>query len=988
MKRLIPSIAFAFALLLLPGLAWAQQGAITGTVTEAETGNPLPGATVQVPDEGAGAATGSDGQYRITGVPAGQQTIRVTFVGYQAAERTLNVPADGTVRANFQLDAETGRLQEVVVTGLAQEQTRAESSVSVTSIDAGELTDDADFQSVEELFQGSTPGVTVSKSSGNIGAGIRFQVRGGVSLNSDGQPAIYVDGTRIDQSTTEGFGAGGQEVSPLADLNPDEIESIEVLKGPSAAALYGTDGADGVVLIETKSGNVDQDLRVSYSGTFGYQEKVRDYPSDRLKSAETANDIFRQGDIGEHQVSVTGSFGDATSYFASYSHRDSEGILPENSGKRNSVRANFEADPSDAFRISAETGFTTNDLARPPNDNNLFGQLSNTILAFGGDPFFFTDSTSVFLIEDQFRVQRLTGSLNASYSPSAISGFQLSLRAGSDVSSRRQNNQFPFSGTYTGTTDGSRSIFEERVRQYNGEASARYDYTLASDLSATSTVGTQLFTRSTENARLEADNFGTDAIRDIGSGADIQSVNENIFNRRSAGVFARQSFTLKDTYSLSASVRRDFSTKLEPGENTSFRAWYPSVQGNIRFAQFDAVPEFVSQLKLRSSFGQSGALPDPTEVQEIRLEGSASGYGTGAIIGSVGNPDLQAETITEYEGGIDLEFNNRYSLSTTYYFQGTSDSIVDFEPSPSTGLGAETRPVNVGRITGQGLETAVDLTLLRTDQHSISFSANHTWQTSEVQDIDGQELTGPFDRNVVREGLSPRAFYGYDVDGAEFTDSGAYAGVNVVDQNGDDEITDEDQVELGEVQPDQFGGGRLRARLFDDLTISGRVEYQVGRSVFNNSQVFAVQFQNDPRVDRRAAQLGIPGFPEPEEEVEELEPGTDEYREAANQFAETFGVANRDDLFASFVEEADFLKVREIAIAYDFAGLIDNLTGLSNPIRQFRVRLSGNNLFTFSPYSYPDPQVSSTGARGIAQNQDFLTLQQPRSFTTTVNIGF
>ena len=156
MKRLIPSIAFTFALLLLPGLAWAQQGTITGTVTEAETGDPLPGATVQVLDEGAGAAADSDGQFRITEVPAGEQTIRVTFVGYQSEERTVTVPEEGTVRANFQLASEAAALGEVTVTGYRTEQEDIETGASGT-IDS-DLIERSNIQSADQALQG-TPGV-------------------------------------------------------------------------------------------------------------------------------------------------------------------------------------------------------------------------------------------------------------------------------------------------------------------------------------------------------------------------------------------------------------------------------------------------------------------------------------------------------------------------------------------------------------------------------------------------------------------------------------------------------------------------------------------------------------------------------------------------------------------------------------------------------------------------------------------------------------
>jgi len=987
MKRLTLGTALGLALLLLPGLAWAQQGGtIQGTVTEAESGEPLPGANVVVEGQNRGAAAQSDGQFRITNVPSGEQTLVVSFVGFQRTERTVNVQAGGTTRVRFQLQPDLTGLDEVVVTGLAQEQTRAEASVSVSSIDAADLTEAGDYQSVEELFQGNTPGVTVSKTSGNVGSGIRFNVRGGVSLNSDGQPTIYIDGTRINQDPVEGFGAGGQEISPLADLNPDNIESIEVLKGPSAAALYGTDAADGVVLIETKSGQEGQATEATYSTTLGWQEQSREFSDELFISAPAANALFRNGDITQHRASISGAFNN-TNYFASFSNRVTEGVLRKNKGTRTNFQTNFDVNPNDEWRIGASAGLTTNDQTRPVNDNSTIGQLGNTLLAPGGQPYFFTDSTDVFGVTDEFRTQRFTGSIDASYAPapSVLEGLRLDATVGADVSSVRQNQTFPASGDFDGIVDGERSIFETNNRQFNGSLSASYDYVPLPELSATTTGGAQGQTESTESANLQTQQFGSEAITDIASGADIQGVGEDIFNRRSLGFFLRQAFTYQDTYSLSASFRRDFSTQIIPGDpdNDSFTAWYPNAQANVRFEQLDFTPDFFSQLKARVAFGQSGSLPDPTDIQELRLGGTASGFGTGAAIGSVGNPDLESETVNELEGGLDIEVNGRYSLSTTFYYQETSESIVNFDPAPSTGLAAGARPENVGRITGKGLETSLDATVFQTSKHSVSIGIDHTWQTSEVQDLAGQEISGGFDRNVIREGLPPRAFFGLEVDGAQFTPNGLFAGPNIVDQNGDGEITEpEDEVKLGEANPDHFGGFDLRAQVYNNLTLSFRGEYQLGRSAFNNTQVFAVQFGNDPRINDLLEVLGsdLTGGT--------AQPGSDEYRQAANRFAELSSVANRDDLFSTFVQDAKFLKIREISLAYDFAPLVENLADISFPLRTMRLRVSGSDLFTITPFDNPEPQLNSTGSRTISANQDFLTLGQPRSWTLSLQASF
>lgn len=265
MKRLLPSVVFGLALFLLPGFAWAQQGTITGTITEQGSGEPLPGATVQVVDVGTGAAADTRGQYRITGVPAGEQTIRVTFVGYQSTERTVNVPAGGTVRANFQLRSETRELEEVVVTGYGQQQ-RQKLSTSISSIDAADVQANLNTNPASAL-QGKIAGVTVSNTTGGPGGGFQVRIRGATSVNASNQPLYVVDGVPVAQGQfTDGF-TGQQTVNnALANIDMSSIQSIEVLKGPAATAIYGTRASNGVVLIQTKGGSATQnDVSFDYS---------------------------------------------------------------------------------------------------------------------------------------------------------------------------------------------------------------------------------------------------------------------------------------------------------------------------------------------------------------------------------------------------------------------------------------------------------------------------------------------------------------------------------------------------------------------------------------------------------------------------------------------------------------------------------------------------------------------------------------------------
>lgn len=966
--------------LLLPGTVLAQQtGTVEGTVTDAQSEEPLPGANLRLQGTSFGAATNPDGEFEIEDVDPGDYTLVVSFVGYRTARVDLSVSAGETTTVTVPVEPDLAGLEEVVVTGLASESQRQRAAISTSRVNASELTTKNNYQSLDQLVKGNVTGVNVQQSSGNVGSGVRFRVRSGVSLNGDGQPVIYIDGVRVNNDQFEGFTAGGQGFSPLADLNPENVQSIEILKGPSATSIYGTDGADGVVLIQTKSGLSGQNLRVNYSGVFGQTERVRDYDEDQYIASDAINDLWRTGDIWQHSVSATGSFNDVN-YFLSFANRREAGILRNNSGARNNFQANFEVNPTDEVRISANSAFTINELQRPDNDNNIFGQLGNTVLAPGGTPYFFTDSTSVFQIDDQSRIARFTGSLSGRYSPEAVQGLSFSATAGADLTSYRQDRLFPFTGTFTGVTNGEKNIDVQEIRQFNGDVSGRYNYIITDDLTATSIVGGQVFTESERESFSTAQNFSTGVITDIGGASDLQQIGEGFLNERSAGIFARQEFDYQETYSLALSLRRDFATALgQQVETTSI--FYPSASASVLLNNFDFTPDVFELLKVRAAFGQAGSLPRASQTDPFRFRAEPSGFGAGATITSVGDVTLEPERVTEFTTGLDFDLLGRFSFEGTYYYQTTSNSIVVFPSAPSTGFralfGGDAPPVgdgtprNVGQIDGQGVETSLNIVALTGRSYQVDFDLNYTYQWAEAKDLGGREIAGPGDNNFVVEGLAPSSFFGFDVDGAQFDEDGEINGPNFVDQNGDGVVNTDDRVFLGNPRPDHFGGFRANVLLFNNLTVTGLAEFAAGQQVLNDTERFATRFGNNAEVANLEGRL------------EELEPGTEDYVNVADQLAELDGA---DAAFVNYLEDGDYIKIREIAIRYDFAPLLES-AGLQTPLRNFSLALSGRNLFTFTNYSGPDPEVNFDGARGQVQGQDFLTLQTPRTYTVTLSVG-
>ncbi len=950
-------------LLLAPGLVFAQEGTISGTITDGETGEPLPGANIEISELGTGVASGVDGTYTLEDIPVGEYEVRVSFIGYQVEQTSVQVAAGSVAELNVELLPDAAQLEEVVVTGLGVEQTRGEANVSVSSIDAGELSETSEFENVTDLLQGRTSGVTISRASGNVGAGLRFDVRGGVSLNSDGQPLIFVDGTRIAQDPATGFGVGGQPTgSPLADLDPNNIESINILKGPAATSLYGTDGTDGVVLIETKSGQQGQDLQVGYQGTLGSAVKQKDYNGDIYPTADRLNNIHRRGAIQGHRVNVSGSFEDVN-YRLAYSHRDTESIFPTGEGQRNNINANIEARPTESFTVSSRSTLAFNYYTRPQADNNIFGVLGALALDAPFGAFTERDSSAFFAIDDQQRVRKFQQSVQLTYNPEAVSGLTLRAQGGADITARRNDQTWPnqYAGIYP-SSGGERNALDSDRRRFNADLTATYDYDLTSNVSATTTAGTQLFTESDRFVNATSSEIGTDLIRDIGAGTQLDAIGEGLSNERSAGIIGRQQLEFLDRYSLEFSVRRDWSTRLVGGETGSFKEWYPAARASAQIGDF--LPDIVSRLNVRASWGQSGSLPNLVDGELVRFNGQSSGFGTGATIGNVGNPDLSLEQVNEIEGGFDLGINERYSLSFTYYRQSTEDSIVNFQVAPSTGFGNQTVPRNVGEIFAQGIEMDLGVTVLQTEQHSLNLNANYSYRDREVRELGGETIFGGFQRNVIREGLAPFSFYGPKVNGARFADDGTYLGPDIGNEN----------IELGNPVPDHFGGFGLSATVFEDLQINAQAEYQLGHQTYGSTARFLTLIGANAQRNELS------------QELSGLQPGTDEYRSVANALARTNPGAGSGEI-DNFLQDADFLKLRSVGVRYDASDLLSSVTG-TDQVRSFTLGFSASNLFTITSYDIgPDPEVNFSGSRGVTRGQDFLTLQNPREYTFTLQVG-
>lgn len=948
-----------------------EQGTVTGQVVNASTSEPLQSVQVSIPGTGIGGLTGSSGRFLLQSVPVGEHTIRAERVGFALAEQTVTVSEGESVVVDFQLVQEAIGMDEIVVTGLSSSTSRSRAEVSVASV-TSDFADKVSHTTFSSLIQGKAAGVRVQQASGHVGSGVRFKLRGGGGLKGTGQPVIYVDGTRVDNDEVKGPSTGGQGYGMLASLDPSNIKKIDILKGPAAAALYGTSGSNGVVLIETKDGAdlPGDELQVRVRSTLGFNERHTPYSANEYLTYEAPNGEFIRGGINDNQVSLSGGQ-EGMNYFASVGRRHEEGILRNIWMDRWNLKGNFEVIPNENLRIDVNTDYSIVDQRQEDLDN-AFGPLNNTIFIASKQIWSKTGSREAVYAQENFlESTRFTGSMNINWTP--IDDLELRASLGYDGSNLREDEMEPVGFSYGGDTNGEREVFTRENTQQNYNFNGRYSYDLTSSLSATTIAGVQLFNRRVATTFIEKDNFPAEPLMNIGAGQEFIDADDTKLNERQAGVFLSQEFNYENRIFGTVAGRRDYSSVVG---NRAPAIFYPKVSTAIRLDEFGFQPGPIGFFKLRAAFGQSGQLPELLDGANRLWAADQFGYGAGAAIASIGNPEIEPERVSEFEIGFDAEVASDYTVGFTYYNSNASQSIVSFQQSPSTGLTADNVPFNVGEIDSWGVEGELEARLVQQRDFGLTTRLLWAYSTNEVKDIGGAQPIFSW-ANTIQPGLPRSGWYPLDNRGATFDENGVYTGSDI-------DFSERDFV--GTPYPNHEGSFSIDLDFLGDFNLYALSEWELDHHVFNATGLIAERYGNYARRLRLAARIGDDRFRDIWEEefpnIEQLQPGTEEYRKVANEYAML------DPQSAEgYIQEADWFGISEVSLSYDATSLFSSIGG-AGWVRSGRITASAQNLFLASKYEGPDPRLHWQGARTIGQSIDFTSLQHPRTFTFAVDLTF
>ncbi|HEX7118091.1 MAG TPA: SusC/RagA family TonB-linked outer membrane protein [Longimicrobiales bacterium] len=1004
-KSVLSWLGAGAAVLLMASTALGQTGTISGQVTDEATGAPLVGVQVAVVGTNLSVGTNENGRYLILNVPAGEHQVRASLIGYGPQSATVTVRAGETAAQNFALQISAIELASVVVTATGEQQQLREigSSVGVINVEDVAL---APVQSMSDLLQGRSAGMTVLKSSGGTGTGSRIRIRGSNSISLSNEPLLVIDGVRVDNDPTFlGFGVGGQQPSRFNDLNPENIESIEILKGPAASALYGTAAANGVIQVTTKKGRAGAPQFRAWA-ELGRIENVVDFPTNHVAldaggnfcpvfvqaqgactPVETyqadpldaeATSPYTTGNFRTLGASVSGGSNEAT-YYVSGEVTTEDGVYDDGESfgegfddmddlRRINVRANLTGRLSDKLSLGSSVGFVETDLELPQADNALFG-----IIGMG-----LTAAPTPEAVENNFGyesppqahydwitsqdVSRFTGSITADWRP--VPWLSVHGTGGLDRTATGELNRIPresfyniFGGIYS---EGWIQRFDYDIYRFDSNVSGTATFEPIEGLVSTTTVGSQYLRE--DFSRIYA--FGATLLPGVetslaGATTDFSTGEDNILNS-TLSAYAQQRFGWQDRVFVNFAVRGD--------QNTAFGTdigwiWYPSVSSSWVISEESFFPEtpLVSTLRLRAAYGQAGLRPGATDAL-LSFSGEVGVLNNEPVpaftIDELGNLELKPERSTEWELGFESGFlDDKLGLDVTYFSKSSRDALVD-QPLPGSPGGSDSRWVNLARVDNSGLEVLLRGQPVRTDRVQWDFTVSASWIKNELVDLGNDAQGEPIPPIIFGLRSTQRHAEGHPLGSwfqrpiEEFSDA-----------NGDGMI-EPDEVVLGDSA--QFLGSPFPSRevslgssvyVSDWLRISALFDYRGGFELidFTGGWRCALSLSCADAYDANAP----------------LE------KQAAIAALAEYGT------WAGFVEDADFVKFRELSVTLnvpqEFARRIGS-DGLS-------LTLAGRNLATWTGYSGLDPEVSFQGQANFTSGE-FFTLPPTRAFTLRVDANF
>jgi TonB-linked SusC/RagA family outer membrane protein len=944
----------------------AQQGTVAGRVTDESTGRPVASARVQLTRGTTSALTNADGQFAIT-LPAGQHELRVQLVGYASVVQRLSVRAGETTTADFALKRAVISMEEVVVTGTAGAARRREIGNTITQISIQQV-ETAPVQTVADVLQGRAAGLTVIENSGQVGSAQTIRLRGIKSVTQGNTPLLYIDGVRMSNRTYETVGEAGQTSSPLSDINPQDIDRVEVIKGAAATTLYGTEASSGVIQIFTKRGSQGRPVwslqvesgqhRMGHVGpaadsTGLNMNDCRHEPGCPFFSDKNLDGVpdssqkgwFRSALLQRYLASVRGAVG-TVSYFLSGNFGHEQGVVDPTFLRRWGVRGNFGFAPSDALNINFNNSFSQQRSRWFPDGNNLEGLSLNVMRGPAGYPPGNDDSVIMDMIV-WLTTYHFTSGLSFNFAPKP--NFTHRLNLGLDFAQSDSETDHPYG--FWNLPLGRRADEQQEERNATIDYAGTWEMNVASGLTSAFSWGGQLYNENRYGLDGVGNDFPAPGIKLVDNAArtDAFEARSNVTN---GGFFIQEVIGISDRLFLTGGLRVDGHSSF--GEDFGL-APYPKFSVAYTLSDHPFWPDWFEQMKIRAAYGESGKAPGIFDAVRTWEPVAGDEARPAVTPDNLGNPELGPERTREIEVGFEgTAFDSRVAAELTYYQQKTYDALVDVQQTPSNGFPG-TQLTNVGEVRNRGVETQLNLSVLRGTSLNWDLGVRYSHNKSEAVNLGDVDTIGSGSQRIVVGLPVPTYFKDSIINGSEI-------GVAPVFE----------EMAVGPTYPvNQWGLNTTVS--FGPLTFDALGEAHLGHWLSSG-----VALQNARRgvwpvcAHVEAAHRAI------------VDSGDSTAWNGLTAYdrgrCDHFGVTIPA---RAWISPADFFKLRQVGLSYALPARI-----LPAGVRSAHLRIQGRNLWKTTRFVGLDPEAIDNGSYDNLNREEYYSIPAPRTFLASLKIEF
>ncbi len=992
------------ALFMLGFISSYAQIKVSGKVTDTN-GEPLPGVEIIIIGTQTGTVTDFDGNYTIEAKDGDK--IKASYVGMSPSVKTVS----GS-NLDFVLKEDALGLDEVVVTAQSGATTKKQLGTVIHTVKMDKI-NNRNVSNVSEALQGALPGAQIMRNSGSVAPSISIRLRGPSTILGSSDPLVMIDGIIINNQAREGIGTGGSS-DPLSDIDMNDIDHIEVLKGPAASAMYGSMASNGIIQIFTKKGKTGEPtVTFTSSVNFNSVRKYKPYNQTLLKWSNV-NGVVEPTPIEKRYdyqsyvfddtmgtyngVKVTGGT-DWTSYSIGGSILDNSGILRNSSYDRKNIDLKLNQKVKEWLKFNVGVIYSHNNTKEIPyasgsvykyaplqsllfadnSINPVNEDGSYNYMGWQGNPY-----ESIDKIDATMDVDRVISNFTIQAKP--LENLTIDYIFGYDYTS--SNSRFLVPYGFTANADGDLQYSENLYGNFNSHIKANYKYQITDDIKASTGAGYQyMYDKKRYNSQAKPSLAIFPNLEGMDGANDIVS-HSSLYEYAIWGGWVQQNFSLYDKIFLTFGGRWDEASTFGDGVQT----FYPKVSGSMVLSDFDfwqnGLDKYINSFKIRGAWGEAGNMSVLTSPALISVKNGStytpSSYlgQTTYILNSVaGNTEIRPEVTREYELGFDASFlDNRIGVEFTVYHQDVYDMLLSKAVAYSTGY--TQRVSNVGTLTNDGIELTLKAVPVKTKDFNWNLAVNYSTNDNVVSDIDGGYLSlNVFgnDNSIVANGYPLTTFYGTfyatDANGNWVLDANGnpqLAKGVMLDNDGDGFPESYEQMFDSNGQPTGSTLKKVLGKTSPDYIISVNNTFKY-KNFSLNLNVEAVQGQNVLDWDKRMAySLPLSStsiFTGWEFAGEELQNNTRGY------------YGNRFRIYEAFIEDGSFIKLRNVSLSYNWRKPIKG-------IKSANFSVSGSNLLSIDNYWGYDPEVNSWGKSNVVRGQDYANIPIPKVYSFGVQLKF